>query len=145
MKRTISILTSIVFIILIIVSCKKKDDSSGPELFSSTTWRRSQILHRPEATGWTGWTTCSVYNIYGSNGGFTWQDECDASKTLSGSWAWTIDEKELHVNVQSSAILSKKVKIILLSDTLLHTIEIYDNQMGFPEDYWELLYKPLNK
>lgn len=131
-----------VLISLNISSCHKDSDSSRDLLLTSKTWGKRMILHRPDNTGmWTG-TLCGESTNFGSNGEFSRKDDCFGI-IVNGKWSWTNPDNQIYIDYEGAlpSINNKRVKIIELSDTLLHTMELYDGSTDTPAAYWELKYR----
>jgi len=124
-------------------SCKKEKEPSDTSLLTSKTWGKPSILHRPGNEGMWNGTTCGEYNNFQNNGVFTWKEECTGF-SVEGKWTWTTMGQELFVDYQGAlpVINNKRVIILELSDTLLHTYEMSYNVSDTSGGYWEKKYRP---
>jgi hypothetical protein len=142
MKQLPKAIYLILILILTLSSCKKENESST-SLLTSKTWGKPKILHQPGNVGmWTG-TTCGEFNNFLTNGVYSRKDEC-TGYGVEGEWSWTIKGKELFLDFKGAlpVINNRRLVIVELSDTLLHTYEMSYNVSDTSGRYWEKKYRP---
>jgi hypothetical protein len=146
MKQLKALLILMVILALGLIACKKDEESIYTLLLTSKTWGKPLILHRPGNIGMWTLTNCGEYNNFLDNGVFTFKDECTGNMK-EGKWSWTDNGQELLIDYQGTLPSSNNKRLIILelSDTLLHTYEMNYLVTDTSEGYWEKKYRPRKK
>lgn len=143
MKYLSTVLFLVIIFILSLNSCKKEKESLDTLLLTSKTWGKPTILHIPGNVGSWIFSTCEEYNNFLKNGVYSWKDECTGN-IIEGKWSWANTGRELLIDYQGSLLVinNKRLIILELSDTLLHTYEMSYNVSDTSGGYWEKKYRP---
>jgi hypothetical protein len=129
------------FILLILIpavafqSCKK-DDPVTEDPFTSITWGKPNILHKPPGMGWFVEVNCPAGCAYkyNSDGSYSFDNYC-LSTHLDGEWSWMVEDEKLKLDTYYNGIFQYAYEIDILEVTSerLHTIV---RMVGTPEAYY---------
>ncbi|HSJ69592.1 MAG TPA: hypothetical protein VK921_18060 [Anditalea sp.] len=140
MKKTASFF---VLIILLITSCSEDEEVKFTNLLTSKTWGKPHIIIMPDNSGYWGGTNCDEsYNFFPDKNNFSRKDDC-MSFPITGKWTWSKIGTEIFIDYQGNMPYNQKIKILQLSDTLLHTIERHEHEKDDgSNNFWEKKYRP---
>jgi len=139
MKNSFTILALTFFLFS---ACGEDEEVKATKLLTSKTWV-PQTLKMPDNIGYWGGPACEdSFRFHPENNNLTRKSDC-ISVPISGKWTWSKIGQEIFIDYQGNMLNNQKIKVLQLSDTLLHTIERNeDDKDDGSNNYWEKKYRP---
>lgn len=131
----------LILVFLAFTACSINEESKQTNFLTSKTWGKPQILHVPDNMGFWGGTSCGESYSFTKNGGYTRKEDC-RDFGITGTWTWMKIGDEILIDYQNNMPYNHKMKILQLSDTLLHTLERDEHEEENSKNYWEKKYRP---